>query len=161
MWHEEGGTLGVLWGPSVSLQTLSFKGFTALRPVSHLVGTSRMASCLGRDVVPLGLTCSFLGSNTFTRGATGLNWRNSQPSCAEGLAQAPAVPPSPLLMGSAVESSCLHWGTPSIQSLAHPCCGAEAGARLGDCRGSPGLTSPQHDGNSVDCAAALQDPAQG
>lgn len=77
-----------------------------------------MASCLGRDVVAMGLTCSFLGSNTFTRGTIGLNWCNSQPTCAEGLAQAPAVPPALLLMESAVESSSvLHWGTTSVQGL--------------------------------------------
>lgn len=75
----------------------------------------------------------------------------------EGLAQAPAVPPAPLLMESAVESSSVS----STGALPVPKVWTEAGARLRDCRGCAGLTSPQHDGNSMGCAAALQDPAQG
>lgn len=36
MWHEEGGTLGGLWGPLVSVQTLGFKGFSTLRTAPGL-----------------------------------------------------------------------------------------------------------------------------
>lgn len=109
----------------------------------------------------VGINLFLPGQQHLPEGNSGLNWCHSQPACAEGLPPAPAVPPAPLLMESAVESSSVPFtgAVPKVWLI------LAVGQRLEQGSGTAGAVlaslHPSTMENSVGCAAALQDPCPG